>query len=288
MNNARGELRDYLQTRRDRLRPADVGLSAGADRRVAGLRREEVAELAGMNVDYYARLEQGRLQNVSVSVLDAVARALQLDADERRHLLHLARPTPERNPARPAQRVRPAVDVMLAALDSQPAFVLGDRMDVLAANWMARQVMGGWLDRPGNEGNLARFIFLDPAAREVHHDWDLIAEEAVATLRHYAGQHPHDPELARLVGELSIQSVEFALWWAAHDVRSRSHGTKTYRHPQMGEITVHCEALEFPGDDQQRLCIYTAEPGSTSEQALKLLASMRPHPDGAERATAAR
>lgn len=273
------ELRDYLGTRRARLRPADVGLTEGAARRVPGLRREEIAMLAGVSVDYYTRLEQGRLPNVSVSVVDAVARALQLDPAEHRHLLDLTKPVAlRRRTARRVQRIRPAVSLLLDSLETQPAFVMGDRMDVLAANWMAHELMGGWLDRPRNERNLARFIFLDPDAREVHSDWSSIAEEAVATLRFYAGQHPDDPELARLVGELSIASVEFAEWWAAHDVRSRSHGVKTYIHPEVGAVTVHCEALEFAGDDHQRLCIYTAEPGSSSAQALRLLTVMRPAP----------
>ena len=273
------ELRDYLLSRRARLHPADVGLTEGDLRRVPGLRREEIAMVAGISTDYYTRLEQGRLRNVSVSVVDAVARALRLDAAEHRHLSDLALPVPlRRRPVRRTQRVRPAVGVMLDALQTQPAFVMGDRMDILAANWMARQLMGGWLDAPVNEHNLARFLFLDPEARDLHADWSTMAEEAVATLRLYAGQHPHDPQLARLVGDLSIQSPEFARWWAAHDVRSRSHGVKTYRHPQLGEVTVHCEALEFPGDDHQRLCIYTAEPGSPSDQALRLLSSLRPAP----------
>jgi len=233
--------------------------------------------LAGVSTDYYARLEQGRLRGVSASVLDAVARALQLDAAERQHLVDLALPAPARRRApQRVQRVRPAVGVLLDALELQPAFVMGDRMDVLAANWMAHHLMGGWLDDPRNERNLARFVFLDPEARELHADWEAMAEEAVATLRLYAGQHPDDPELSRLIGDLSIQSPDFARWWSAHDVRSRSHGVKRYRHPQVGDVTVHCEALEFPGANHQRLCIYTAEPGSPSDTALRLLAAMRP------------
>jgi transcriptional regulator with XRE-family HTH domain len=275
MKERRGELGDYLRSRRGRLAPGDVGLIGGGIRRVPGLRREEVASLAGVNVDYYARLEQGRLRNVSSTVLDAVARALRLDRAEREHLHHLALPAVggERS-ARP-QGVRAAVETMLAALQSQPAFVLGDRMDVLAANWMAQQVMGDWLERAGNDRNLARFVFLDPEARRVHRDWDAVAEEAVATLRHYSGQHPGDDRLRNLVDDLREGSPDFSRWWNAHDVRSRSHGVTTYRHPQMGEITVHCEALEFPGDDHQRLCIFSAEPGSDSHQALMLLASLR-------------
>ncbi|UFS59435.1 helix-turn-helix transcriptional regulator [Subtercola endophyticus] len=228
MDDPRHLLRDYLRTRRAKLQPADVGLIGGGMRRVAGLRREEVASLAGVNVDYYARLEQGRLPNVSLSVLDAVARALRLDPAERQHLIDLA--------------------------------------------------------RPANGRNLARFIFLDPEARTIHSDWAAVAEEAVATLRHDAGQHPNDPQLPELIHDLAQQSPEFARWWAGHDVRSLSNGSKTYRHPQMGEITVHCEALEIPGD-HQRLCIYTAEPGTPSQQALLLLAALR-RPDAAARTAA--
>jgi len=274
MDETRGVLGAYLRSRRAKLLPGDVGLIGGGPRRVPGLRREEVASLAGVNVDYYARLEQGRLRNVSTAVLDAVARALRLDGAERAHLRHLALPTTGRGRPLGPQRVRPAVESMLAALESQPAFVLGDRMDVLAANWMAQEVMGGWLARAANRRNLARFIFLDPEAHIVHRDWDIVAEEAVATLRHYSGQRPDDERLRTLVDDLQAGSPDFARWWNAHDVRSRSHGSATYRHAQMGEITVHCEALEFPGDDHQRLCIYTAEPGSDSHQALMLMASL--------------
>jgi len=279
METRQSELRDYLRSRRDRLLPEEVGLPVGGSRRVPGLRREEVSMLAGVSTDYYARFEQGRLRGVSVSVIDAVARALQLDPAGRQHLADLALPTAVRRPALPRrQRLRPAVGVLLDALETQPTFVMGDRMDILAANWMASQLMGGWLDDPRNERNLARFIFLDPEARELHADWEAVAEEAVAALRLYAGQRPDDPELSRLIGDLSIHSPEFVRWWSGHDVRSRSHGVKHYRHPQLGEVTVHCEALEFPSDGRQRLCIYTAEPGSPSDTALRLLASMRPAP----------
>ena len=272
---AKDELRNYLRTRRARLQPADVGLPHSDTRRVPGLRREEIAQLAGVSVDYYVRLEQGRGGNVSRSVLDAVARALQLDEAEHQHLIDLARPqhTPRRSAHR-RQRVRPAVAMLLDALDLQPAFVMGDRMDVLAINSIAHNLMGGFMDVPSNERNLARFIFLDESARTIHTEWSAVAEETVAMLRLYAGAHPHDPELARLVGDLTLQSPEFVKWWSAHNVRSRAFGTKVCAHPEVGEMTLNYEALLFPGDNEQRLCVYSAEPGSASEERMRLLASL--------------
>ncbi|WP_213814854.1 helix-turn-helix transcriptional regulator [Glaciihabitans sp. dw_435] len=284
---AKEELRDYLRTRRARLQPADVGLPDGASRRVPGLRREEIALLAGVSVDYYVRLEQGRGGNVSLSVLDAVARALQLDEAERQHLIDLAQPAPLKRRASPRrQRVRPAVAMLLDALDLQPAFVMGDRMDVLAINSIAHDLMGGFMDVPANERNLARFIFLDPSARDIHTEWSAVAEETVAMLRLYAGGHPDDPELSRLVGDLSLRSPEFVHFWAAHDVRSRAFGTKSCNHPQVGEMILNYEALVFPGDNEQRLCVYSAEPGSVSEERMRLLASMHA-PESSARATLA-
>jgi transcriptional regulator with XRE-family HTH domain len=282
MTDVREELRDYLSTRRARLKPADVGLPDVDGRRVPGLRREEIALLAGVSVDYYVRLEQGRNRNVSLSVLDAVARALQLDDAERQHLIDLAQPVTGISKRRsvPRQRVRPAVRHMLTALTEQPAFVMGHRMDVLAANALADHLMGGALTGPGGDRNLARYIFLDESARELHSNWPAVAEETVAMLRLYAGQNPEDPGLSKLVGDLTLRSPEFARFWAAHDVRSRPFGSKTYRHPLVGDVTVAFEALEFPGDSGQRLCIYTAEPGSSSEQALRLLATLIGSPSG--------
>ena len=273
----REELRDFLRTRRARLQPEDVGLAGGEARRVPGLRREEIARLAGVSVDYYVRLEQGRSRNVSASVLDAVARALQLDEPERRHLFDLAQPTAAPRRATPRrQRLRPAVVTLLEGMELQPAFVVGPRLDVLAANWIACQLIGDFQALPPRERNFARFLFLDEDARELYVDWPHVARESVATLRMYAGRHPDDPELSRLVGELSVKSREFAQWWSAHDVAERSYGTKTYRHPLVGDVTVSCESLRFPADPELMMCIYSAEPGSASEQALRMLAAMRP------------
>ncbi|WP_036725321.1 helix-turn-helix transcriptional regulator [Patulibacter minatonensis] len=272
---ANDELRQFLRTRRGRVDPADVGLPPGdGPRRVPGLRREELARLAGVSVDYYVRLEQGRATGASEDVLDAVARALQLDDDERTHLFDLARPTRTRRKARTArpQRVRPGVLVLLENLPT-PAFVLGRRLDVLATNRMARALLCDFDARPVKDRNHARWVFLDPAARELYVDWEAIARDNVANLRMDAGRHPDDPELSALVGELSVKSPEFAGWWADHDVLRRTHGTKRYHHPIVGEMTVGYEALPLPDDPEQTLFVYTVEPRSTSAQAMELLAS---------------
>lgn len=271
---AKEELRDFLRSRRARLSPADVGLNADrGPRRVPGLRREELAELAGLSVDYYTRLEQGRDINVSEGVLRAVANALQLREDERAHLHDLARPTRTRRrpTAAPPQRVRPGVRTLLDALPT-PGFVLGRRLDILATNPMARALLCDFDARPRRDRNHARWVFLDPVARERYLDWEAVARENVATLRMHAGRYPDDPELAGLIGELTVKSPHFAIWWADHEVLRRSHGTKRYYHPTVGELTIAYEALPLPDDADQVLFIYTTEPGSPSAQALQLLA----------------
>lgn len=271
---AREELRDFLRSRRARLTPADVGLGADArPRRVPGLRREELAQLAGVSVDYYTRLEQGRDLNVSQDVLQAVARALRLREDERAHLLDLARPTAVRRGAAPVtQRVRPGVRVLLDVLPT-PAFVLGRRLDVLGTNTMARALLCDFDARPRRDRNHARWVFLDPVARDRYLDWEQVARENVATLRMHAGRHPDDLELVALVDELTRASPDFAAWWADHEVLRRSHGTKRYHHPAVGELTVSYEALPLPDDPDQVLFIYSAESGSPSERALQRLAA---------------
>lgn len=268
------ELRQFLRSRRGRVEPADVGLAAGdGPRRVPGLRREELARLAGVSVDYYVRLEQGRASGASEDVLDAVARALRLDDDERTHLFDLARPTRTRakRAARP-QRVRPG---LLTLLDNAtlPAFVLGRRLDFLATNRMTRALLCDFEARPRRDRNHARWVFLDPAARELYVDWEEVARDNVASLRMDAGRYPDDPELTALVGELSVKSDEFAHWWAAHDVLRRTHGTKRYHHPIVGDLTVGYEALTLPDDPDQTLFLYTVEPGSPSAEAMDLLAA---------------
>ncbi|WP_078962138.1 helix-turn-helix transcriptional regulator [Streptomyces hygroscopicus] len=273
------ELSEFLRTRRARLSPGEAGASVSNDspRRVPGLRREELAQLAGMSTDYYTRLEQGRHLNVSEAVLDAVARALQLDDTERAYLFELARPRPRRTvrrrPPRP-QRVRPGVHALLRTLDGvSPAFVLGRRGDVLAANRLARALIVDFEALPYHERNMARFMFLDEAARELWPEWETVAAEMVASLRLEAGRHPDDPRLTELVGELTIKSQEFRKWWADHNVREKTHGVKLYHHPVVGDMTLAYENVTVPGDPDQALCIYTVEPGSPSEEALRLLAS---------------
>ncbi|MCK7621612.1 helix-turn-helix transcriptional regulator [Streptomyces sp. RS10V-4] len=270
------ELRDFLRSRRARIRPEEAGLSPHAGRRrVPGLRREEVAELAGVSVDYYVRLERGRTPNASAAVLDAVARALRLDQTERAHLFDLAKPRPGSGRRRPAppQRVRPGLLRVLDALTDTPAMILGHRLDVLAANPLAKALYTDFDALPHCDRNLARFIFLDPTAHDLLTDWETAARGTVAVLRLYAGRHPHDPRLNELVGELSVRDEDFRQWWADHDVLQYTHGTKLYRHPLVGELTLTYESLTLPDDPDQALYLYTAEPGSPSDQALRLLAS---------------
>lgn len=277
---AKEDLREFLRSRRARIEPADVGLPPGdRPRRVPGLRREELAQLAGVSVDYYVRLEQGRDLNVSRGVLDAIARVLQLSDDEQVHLVDLAQPAARRRraPVTKPQRVRPGVRMLVDAFPT-PAFVLGRRLDFLATNAMARALLFDVDAASPRERNHARWVFLDPAARERYADWEAIARDNVATLRMDAGRHPDDPELAALVGELALASPQFARWWADHDVLRRRHGTKLYRHPVVGELTVAYEALTLPDDTDQTLFLYTVEPGSPSQQAMSLLGSWTAHP----------
>jgi transcriptional regulator with XRE-family HTH domain len=270
----RTELSDFLRTRRARLRPADVGIGSADDRRrVPGLRREELAMLAGVSVDYYVRLEQGRGGvHPSDSVLDALARALRLDEAEHAHLQRIARAplaAPARRPR--AQRVRPEVERLLDRMTDVPAFVLGRRMDVLAWNDLAARLHVDFGALPPRMRNMPRLVFLDEASRHLYPDWRQVARETVAYLRFEASAQPDDPDLHALVGELSTVSEEFRRLWARHDVREKSHGIKRYRHPLVGELELHYEALRLPGDDRQSLVTYTAEPGSPSETALRML-----------------
>ncbi len=271
------ELKEFLRTRRARLRVEDLEIGgSGRVRRVPGLRREEVAQLAGVSVDYYTRLEQGRHLNVSDEVLDAVARALRLDEVERSYLFQIARVQTRRARRRPApvQRVRPGIRRVLETLDDvTPAFVFGRRMDLLAANRLARALLGDFEALPPRDRNLLRFTFLDESARELYTDWEDVARDNVAILRLDAGRHPDDPLLTELVGELAVKSEEFRRWWADHNVRERTHGVKRYHHPMVGDLQVNYESVAVLGDPDQTLCIYTADPGSPSETALRLLAN---------------
>ncbi|MFF8384279.1 helix-turn-helix domain-containing protein [Streptomyces kanasensis] len=273
----RAELSEFLRSRRARLKPEDVGLPAvGRLRRVPGLRREELALLAGVSVAYYTRLEQGNGQNVSTEVLDAIARALRLTDAERDHLLHLAKPAHKkrkRSRSFRQQTVRPAVRHLLDSMDSVPALVLGQRLDVLAWNRLAQALFGDFAVLEPQERNMARHVFLSPVARDLYMDWEAKATEVVSVLRMYAGCSADDPQLATLVGDLSVRSPEFRSLWAAHTVQEKGHGVKRLRHPLVGELTLSYETLRIPGDHDQSLLAYTAEPGSPAAESLRLLAN---------------
>jgi transcriptional regulator with XRE-family HTH domain len=269
-------LAQFLRSARSRLSPDDAGLGEEGTgrRRVPGLRREELARLAGVSVDYYTRLEQGRSPSASAAVLDALATALQLDDAERAHLHTLARPVSaqRKRRARP-QRVHPATLDLLDTFETvlRPAFVLGRRLDVLAHNRLAGRLITDFRTLPAADRNQARFVFLDPHARELYTDWPAVAADTAAMLRLDAGRHPDDPGLGALVGELSIQSPEFRRYWSDQRVHQRTTGTKGYHHPLVGDLTVTYQALT-PGDDaEQILFVYRTEPGSASENALRLL-----------------
>ncbi|MET9069644.1 helix-turn-helix transcriptional regulator [Streptosporangium sandarakinum] len=277
------ELADFLRSRRARLTPDRAGLAQdGRARRVPGLRREEAARLAGVSTEYYTRLEQGRAGNPSPEVVEALARALQLDLAEREHLTDLlARPTPARRTPVAPQRVRPGLHLMLQTLEHVPAFILGRRTDVLAANRLACAVLTDFDALPVPQRNLTRYYLLDPDARDRVGDWAQIAAETVAILRLEAGRHPHDRRLADLVGELTLRSPEFTTWWNDHRVLRRTHGTKRYHHPVVGDLHFAYESFQLPDDPDQTLCVYNAEPGSTTAESLRLLSSWTtPGPQG--------
>ncbi|GAA4575417.1 helix-turn-helix domain-containing protein [Planotetraspora kaengkrachanensis] len=269
----RTELSEFLRTRRARLKPADVGLAGYGRRRVPGLRREELAQLAGVSVAYYTRLEQGNGHNVSIEVLDAISGALKLSETERAHLLHLAKPKPKQRHALRRQQVRPALMDLLTAMEGVPAYVWGRRTDVLAWNRTASALFGDWAARAPQERNWARITFLDPAARRFFVDWESKAYDVVGHLRLDAGLHTEDPLLAALIGELSMKSENFRTLWAAHDVKKKTHGSMRVMHPLAGEMALRYETFTLPDDQEQSLAIYHAEPGSASEDALRLLAS---------------
>jgi transcriptional regulator with XRE-family HTH domain len=269
--DAHNLLGEFLRARRALVRPEDVGLPDLGRRRVAGLRREELAMLAGVSADYYVRLEQGRDTHPSEQVLEALARVLRLDDDAVAHLHDLARPAPRRRRSRGRpERVRPGVLRLLESWSQVPAFVLGRRMDVLAYNALAGMLHSGF----ANERNVVRLVFLDPAAREVYPEWEAVAQETVATLRAAAGADLEDPRLVELVGELSLKSDDFRRLWARHDVREKAAGTKRFVHPMVGELVLGYESFAVAGTPGQLLVGYHAEPGSASERALALLQSI--------------
>jgi transcriptional regulator with XRE-family HTH domain len=275
MSEANAEFRTFLRTRRARLTPEQVGLPVQPGlRRVPGLRREEVARLAGVSTDYYILLERGRRPNVSESVLKALARALQLNETERMYLLALAKLPPSTSGHRmPTQRVRPGLLQTLNALTDVPALIIGRRCDVLASNALARALFTDFDALPHRERNLVRFLFLDDAARDLYLDWPQAARGAVAGLHLYAGRNPNEAQLTELVNELSVRDADFRRWWADHDVHRHSYGSYRLHHPIIGKITLDYEALAHTADTEQFLGLYTAEPDSPSEQALRLLAS---------------
>ncbi|WAL73222.1 helix-turn-helix transcriptional regulator [Kitasatospora sp. YST-16] len=269
------EIADFLRTRRAAIAPELTGLPAdGRVRRVPGLRRDEVARLAGVSTEYYTRLEQGRAGRPSTEVVQALARALRLDPSEREHLADLLLPAEHaarRAPERP-QRVRPGLHLMLETLAHVPAFVLGRRTDVLAANRLAREVLTDFDALPATRRNMARYYLLDPQARERVGDWATIAAETVAMLRLEAGRHPDDRRLAELIGELTLRCPEFTTWWNDHRVLRRTHGAKHYVHPLVGDLHFSYESFQAPGDPDQTLCVYSVEPASPTADALRLLA----------------
>ncbi|MFI0451413.1 helix-turn-helix transcriptional regulator [Actinomadura sp. 6N118] len=274
----RAEIREFLGTRRARVTPEQAGLPVygGDRRRVTGLRREEVALLAGISSEYYTRLERGDATGVSESVIEGIAQALRLDEAERMHLLDLlrgagtARP-PRRRPVQ--QRVRPAVQRVLDSMTGTPAFVLNGRGDILAANHIGRALFSPVYADPVRPPNNARFIFLDPRATEFFRDWDKVANDTVAMLRAEAGRDLYDRRLTDLIGELSTRSEDFRHRWAAHNVRIHTTGVKLLHHPVVGDLDLPYETFPLGADPSQFLLTYTAEPGSPSQDALNLLAS---------------
>jgi transcriptional regulator with XRE-family HTH domain len=270
------EVREFLTTRRAKITPQQAGLPTyGRHRRVSGLRREEVALLAGISVEYYTRLERGNARGVSDDVLEAVSRTLQLDEAERAHLLDLARTAnAARSPRRTAtpQRVRPGIQRIVDALTGIPAFVQNGRLDILYANELAAALYADLFQDPIRPPNSARFLFLDPRARTLYVDWESVARDIVAALRGTAGRNPYDRDLADLIGLLSTRSEEFRARWASHDVRFHRSGTKRLHHPLVGDLTLAYESLELPADPSLTLVTYSAEPGSASEAVLQELA----------------
>lgn len=269
------DISEFLTTRRARLTPEQVGLPDFGTRRVKGLRREEVASLAGVSADYYKRLERGNLAGVSDMVLEALARALQLDEAEHAHLFDLARaatPGTARHSRAAPKRIRPVIQRILDALDT-PAMVRNGRFDLLAANRLGRALYSPVFESPEQPVNTARFLFLDPAGAEFFPDWERAADDVVAFLRSEAGRNPYDRELSDLIGELATRSDAFRVRWGAHNVRFHRSGVKKMHHPLVGELELNFEAMELTGDQGLLMNIYSAEPGSKSEESLRILGS---------------
>lgn len=274
----RAEVRDFLLSRRARLTPDEVGLPSGANRRVQGLRRSEVSALAGVSVEYYTRIERGGINGVSPEVLDAIAKALRLDDAERAYLFdlaHAASPV-----ARPVRRRNtkcwcppPSLQWMLDGFTAGPAFIRNGRMDLLAANVLARGFYRDIYDMPRQPPNIAYFTFLDDRAYEFYPDWDMLAEVTVAILRTEAGRDAHNKALHDLIGELSTRSPEFRTLWGGQNVRHHGSGSKTFNHPEVGEMTLAYEGMALEVEPGLTFTAYTPEPGSPSSERMQLLAS---------------
>jgi transcriptional regulator with XRE-family HTH domain len=278
--DARVELGEFLQARRARLRPEDIGLVGyGERRRVPGLRREELAQLAGVSVSYYTRLEQGQSTNASDEILEAIANALRLEDDERDYLMRMARPPRARPRAARVQHARAGIRQMLDAMADVPALLLGRSNDVLAWNILGHAMFAGHVDfespwRVADRPNLSLMLFLDPHYRDLYVDWKAKARGNVADLHWQSGQFPDDARLTAVVGELTVKSAEFSALWSSHPVRGCEPMRRDFRHPLVGMVTLAQEAWQQTTDPDQRLIVLSAEPGSPSEAALRLLASM--------------
>ncbi|WP_102192757.1 helix-turn-helix transcriptional regulator [Microbacterium aurantiacum] len=274
------ELGEFLRSRRDRLTPEDAGVRSYGRRRVPGLRREELAQLAGVSATYLTRLEQGQSQNASDAVIEALARALQLDDDGRAHLFALAHPTPaERARASAPEIAKPGAEQLLHAMGDVPAVLLGRFNDILAWNSAGHLLLAGHLDvtaptRPDGRPNLITMLFCDPHTRDLYADWETEAEVAVASMRYAAARFADDRHLAELIGELSLKSPEFASLWAGHSVRLCTSGNKRFRHPAIGDLSLDYEVLHLPEANGQRILTHTAPAGSAAQAALRLLTSL--------------
>jgi transcriptional regulator with XRE-family HTH domain len=275
--DVRGQIREFLTTRRARITPEQAGLPiyGGGRRRVKGLRREEAALLAGISIEYYTRLERGAATGVSESVINGITHALQLDDAERTHLVDLLRTAspapPRRQPTR--QQIRPTVQRVLDSMIGTPAFVLNGRLDILGANALGVALLAPIYADPARPVNNARFIFLDPHAAEFFREWDKVANDVVAMLRAEAGRDPYNRQLSDLIGELSTRSGDFRVRWATHDVQIHTTGVKLLHHPVVGNLDLAFDTFPLGADPNQSLLTYTAEPGSPTQDGLNLLAS---------------
>jgi transcriptional regulator with XRE-family HTH domain len=274
--DTRSEIREFLTSRRAKITPDQAGLTSYGPRRVAGLRREEVAVLAGVSVPYYTRLERGDISGVSEGVLEALARALRLDDAERAHLFDLARaagPMSKQRRRSAPKQIRPGVQRLLDAITGAPVLVQNGRLDILGANQLARALYSELFRDPTRPANHARFNFLNPRAHDLYPDWERGADDAVALLRAEAGRDPYDRDLTDLIGELSTRSEEFRTRWADHNVRLHQTGSKRFHHPTVGDLTLTFEMMELAGDPGLNLLTFTADPGTKSDEALNLLGS---------------